>query len=108
MKDIRLLPMDNVVALVTCCLVYIRLLSLRRLLAGERRSSVGADVGLEPKVAGHVVTGLGQQGQQLLFGLSEFLERHAQTGLDTHRVRIVVVLVVHHGLGQFAFDVLVL
>lgn len=84
------------------------LLPLRSLLSGERRSAWSADVRFEPKVAGHVIVGFRQQGQQLLFGLSELFERHSQPGFQADRVRVIVVLVVHDSLGQFALDVLVL
>jgi len=86
------------------------LLPLGRLLSGERRSAGGAGVRFEPEIARHVVSGLGQQGHELpaVGGTAELLERHAQTGLDADCVRVVVVLVVHDCLRQFAFDVLVL
>lgn len=90
-------------------LMYVRgMLPLGHLLSGERRAAGVTGVRFEPKVPGHVVVGLGQQGQQSLFGLSELFERHAQSGLEAERVRVVVVLVVHDGLRQFPFDVLVL
>lgn len=81
-------------------LVPERLLSLGRLLAGEWWSAGGAGVRFEPEIAGHVVPGLRQYGYELpaVGGPDEFLERHAQSGLDADRVRVIVVIVVHDRL----------
>lgn len=86
-----------------------RLLPLGRLLSGERRPAGVPDVRFEPEFAGHVQAGVGQQGREPAFR-PELLERHAQPGFQADGVRIVivVVVVVHDGLRQFAFDVLVL